>query len=198
MAVKPQVACFERLGAPGWAALVDVVARAHGHGLLVIADAKRGDIDVSAAAYAQAFFGGTATPVRAVPGLGADALTVNPLLGIRRRRAARGGGAGHRARRVRARADLEPRGRGFQERRSRTAARCASGSPDDGRGSEPMGWLSGLSDVGAVVGATAPERLESAAWLMPQRPSCCRAWARRAAGWKISPRRSRPARPGVW
>src|SRR5947209_10283909 len=80
VAVKPQVACFERLGAPGWAALSEVVARAHGRGLLVIADAKRGDIDVSAAAYAQAFFGETPTPYGPVPGLQADALTVNPLL----------------------------------------------------------------------------------------------------------------------
>ena len=50
-------------------------------GLLVICDAKRGDIDVTARAYGQAFFGETPTPFGAVPGLGADALTVNPLLG---------------------------------------------------------------------------------------------------------------------
>ena len=47
----------------------------------MIADAKRGDIDISARAYAQAFFGVTATPFGPVEGLGADALTVNPLLG---------------------------------------------------------------------------------------------------------------------
>ncbi len=81
VAVKPQVACFERLGAPGWSALREVVELGREHGLLVIADAKRGDIDVTAAAYAQAFFGETPTPFGAVPGLGADALTVNPLLG---------------------------------------------------------------------------------------------------------------------
>ena len=62
VAVKPQVACFERLGAPGWAALAETVAVARAHGLLVIADAKRGDIDVTAAAYAQAFLGETPTP----------------------------------------------------------------------------------------------------------------------------------------
>ncbi|HET6865876.1 MAG TPA: hypothetical protein VFH80_08130, partial [Solirubrobacteraceae bacterium] len=38
VAVKPQVACFVRLGAPGWAALVETVALAREHGLLVIAD----------------------------------------------------------------------------------------------------------------------------------------------------------------
>ena len=81
VAVKPQVACFERLGAPGWAALHEVIADAGQRGLLVIADAKRGDIDISARAYAQAFFGETQTPFGPVPGLGADALTVSPLLG---------------------------------------------------------------------------------------------------------------------
>src|SRR5207237_2117824 len=53
VAVKLQVACFERLGAAGWAALREVAARARERELLVIADAKRGDIDISAAAYAQ-------------------------------------------------------------------------------------------------------------------------------------------------
>ena len=47
----------------------------------MIADAKRGDIDVSATAYGQAFFSGTPTPFGDVPGLGADLLTASPLLG---------------------------------------------------------------------------------------------------------------------
>src|ERR1700684_1608975 len=81
VAVKPQVACFERLGAPGWAALSEVVHDAGQRGLLVIADAKRGDIDISARAYGQAFFGHTSTPFGDVEGLGVDCLTVNPLLG---------------------------------------------------------------------------------------------------------------------
>ncbi len=81
VAVKLQVACFERLGPPGWIALAETAARARESGLLVIADAKRGDVDVTAAAYAQAFLGETPTPYGPVAGLGADALTVNPLLG---------------------------------------------------------------------------------------------------------------------
>src|SRR5688500_18082459 len=60
VAVKPQIACFERIGAAGWAALQAVCARARDEGLLIIADAKRGDIDVSARAYAQGFL--TSTP----------------------------------------------------------------------------------------------------------------------------------------
>src|ERR1700686_1197000 len=77
VAVKLQLACFERLGAPGWGTLQAVAAHARGLGLLVIADGKRGDISVSAAAYAQALLGGIETPFGAVPGLRADLVTVN-------------------------------------------------------------------------------------------------------------------------
>src|SRR5204862_2793436 len=73
VAVKPQVACFERLGAVGWTALRATAEHARGAGLLVLADAKRGDIDISAQRYAQAFL--------ARGGLEADALTVSPYLG---------------------------------------------------------------------------------------------------------------------
>ena len=81
VAVKLQMACFERLGAPGWEALERTVAIARDHGLLVIADGKRGDVPVTAAAYAQALVGETPGPFGPVPGLGADAFTANPLLG---------------------------------------------------------------------------------------------------------------------
>ena len=82
VAVKLQVACFERLGGPGWSALLEVADYSRERGLLVIADAKRGDVEVSAAAYGQAFFGQTPTAYGPVAGLGADALTASPLLGI--------------------------------------------------------------------------------------------------------------------
>jgi orotidine-5'-phosphate decarboxylase len=81
VAAKLQLACFERLGAPGWAALEEVAAAARDAGLLVIADGKRGDVPVSAAAYAEALFGGVETAWGPVAGLGADAATLNPLLG---------------------------------------------------------------------------------------------------------------------
>ena len=81
VAVKLQVACFERLGAAGWSVLAETVALARDHGLLVIADAKRGDVDVTATAYAQAFLGETPSPFGAIAGLGVDAMTVNPFLG---------------------------------------------------------------------------------------------------------------------
>ena len=76
VAVKPQAAFFEALGSEGWQAFEQVCTYARGAGLLVIADAKRGDVGSTSRAYAAAFLerrdGG--------PPL-ADALTVSPYLG---------------------------------------------------------------------------------------------------------------------
>lgn len=73
--VKAQVSFFERFGSAGFAALEEVLAAARGAGLIVIADAKRGDIGTTMDAYAAAWL---------TPGspLEADALTVNPFLGV--------------------------------------------------------------------------------------------------------------------
>ncbi len=71
--VKPQVAFFERLGSAGMAALESVIAAARAEGMLVIADAKRGDVASTAEAYAQAWF---SSP------LAADAVTVTPYVGL--------------------------------------------------------------------------------------------------------------------
>ncbi|MFJ2505539.1 orotidine-5'-phosphate decarboxylase [Microbacterium sp. NPDC087592] len=73
--VKPQVSFFERFGSQGIAALEDVLAAARAAGLVVIADAKRGDIGSTMDDYARAWL---------TPGspLEADALTVNPFLGV--------------------------------------------------------------------------------------------------------------------
>ncbi|MET0590637.1 MAG: orotidine-5'-phosphate decarboxylase [Naasia sp.] len=72
--VKPQVAFFERFGSAGFAALEDVLAAARMAGLLVIADAKRGDVGSTMDAYAAAWLTSGAP-------LEADALTVAPYLG---------------------------------------------------------------------------------------------------------------------
>jgi orotidine-5'-phosphate decarboxylase len=81
-AVKPQVAFFEQLGPPGYEALEAVVADAKSKGLLVISDAKRGDIGSTAAAYADYHIGlGAKRPMPTLPNLGADAVTVNAYLG---------------------------------------------------------------------------------------------------------------------
>ncbi|UNK72473.1 orotidine-5'-phosphate decarboxylase [Microbacterium sp. H1-D42] len=72
--VKPQVAFFERFGSRGFAALEDVMSAARAAGLLVLADAKRGDIGSTMAGYASAWL---------EPGspLEADAVTISPYLG---------------------------------------------------------------------------------------------------------------------
>jgi orotidine-5'-phosphate decarboxylase len=154
VAVKPQTAFFEAQGRDGWAALTEVCGYAREAGLLVIADAKRGDVPSTARAYAAAF-----APL-------ADAVTVNAYLG-------------HDS--------LEP----FLERDGLgvlvVLKTSNPGSADlqdlplgDGRpfwqhvaglvdrwGEDLIGE-SGLSSVGAVVGATHPEVLETARSLLPR------------------------------
>ena len=162
VAVKPQLACFERLGAPGWWALGEVVALAHDAGLLVIADGKRGDFPPTARAYAQALVGSTGTLAGEVEGLGADAFTANPLLGRDALEPLLASGAGVfvlvRTSNPGA-ADLQDLaladGGALWER----VAALVDGL---GNGSGP------LSDIGAVVGATHPEYIERARELMPR------------------------------
>jgi orotidine-5'-phosphate decarboxylase len=77
-AVKPQAAFFEELGPDGCLALCRVIRYARSQGLIVICDAKRGDIGTTAEAYARAYLAGE--DPAAAP-WGSDALTVNPYLG---------------------------------------------------------------------------------------------------------------------
>ncbi len=77
--VKPQLAYYEVYGAAGIDAFWKTVAYAKEKGLLVIADAKRGDIDSTAAAYAQSFFGDLHNDWK--EHVGVDSLTINPYLG---------------------------------------------------------------------------------------------------------------------
>ena len=192
-------------GAAGWTALVEVVAHARRHDLLVIADAKRGDIDVSADAYGQAFFGGIETPVRA--GVRARRRRAHRQPAARRptpwrrscRRPARAAGG-----RVRARAHLEPgRAEMSRSRCCRAAARCptCSRGMTAGFGADGVG-SAGLSDVGAVIGATAPERLSRMRELMPHAvfllPGVGRAGrARGGSRSRVRPRSGRGSGVGV-
>jgi orotidine-5'-phosphate decarboxylase len=167
VAVKPQLARFEVLGAPGRAALGAVVDHARERGLLVIADGKRGDIDVTATAYASALFGGIETPFGHVDGLGADMVTVNPLMGrdalepfVSAARAA-GGGVLVLVR------TSNPGAADFED------LALSGGGPVweriaalvDELGGAGVGDA-GISDVGAVVGATEPRHLARARELM--------------------------------
>lgn len=72
--VKPQVAFFEAYGSAGFAVLERTIAALRSAGVLVLADAKRGDIGSTMAAYAAAWAGDSP--------LAADAVTASPYLGF--------------------------------------------------------------------------------------------------------------------
>jgi orotidine-5'-phosphate decarboxylase len=153
VAVKPQLACFERLGPPGWEALAQTVAHAHDLGLLVILDGKRGDVPVTAAVYAQALAAGDAATVN--PLLGRDSLQPYldaPLAPFLLVRTSNPGAADV--------LDLEIAGGGaLWERLAALAAELGDPGPE-----------SGIADVGAVTGATEPQPLERMRELMPRTP----------------------------
>ncbi|GDY11884.1 orotidine 5'-phosphate decarboxylase [Planctomycetota bacterium] len=169
-AVKPQLACYEAYGAAGIRAYEDTVRAAREFAIPVLADGKRNDIGSTAEHYAQAFFGGA-------PGLSgaalaapapADWLTVNAYLGSD---------------------GILP----FQSKPDHgifvlvKTSNPSSGEIQDQRLADPRtgpavseavarlvaGWggnrlgASGLSSVGAVVGATYPEQARQLRELMP-------------------------------
>ncbi len=160
VAVKPQLAFFEALGAAGIAAFEQVCDYARRAGLLVIADGKRGDIGSTARAYADAYLEGA--PARA------DALTVNPWLGRESVEpflaAARRSGAG-----VFVIVKTSNFGADMQDvslRDGRPMWHHVAASVAEW-GSDLVGDV-GLSSIGAVVGATHPHEVGVARRLMPQ------------------------------
>jgi orotidine-5'-phosphate decarboxylase len=166
VAVKPQSAFFEALGADGFRALEEVCDYARAAGLLVLADAKRGDIGSTSRAYAEAFL----EPRDDGPPL-ADAMTAGPYLGLDSVEpflaACRRHGAGVF----------------FLVRTSNAgAADVLDLALSDGRPlwhyvaelvrewGEPLVGEEGMSSVGAVVGATHPRAVSEARRLLPQTP----------------------------
>jgi orotidine-5'-phosphate decarboxylase len=164
VAVKPQAAFFEALGPAGWQALAEVCDHARDAGLLVLADAKRGDVESTARAYATAFLEhrGGRPPL-------ADAVTVNPYLGgdsvepffeAARRE---GGGVFCLVK------TSNPGGADVQD------VVLADGRPlwqhvaslVDGWGDADVGEA-GFSSVGAVIGATFPREVAEARRLLPR------------------------------
>lgn len=148
-AVKPQSACFERYGAPGVAVYHKVVAHAKAAGLIVVGDAKRGDIGTSSAHYAAGLL---AEPH------GCDTLTVNGYLG------------GDGVEPFQEVAAAQGKGLFVLVRTSNPGGDAIQSLPlADGRSvSEAVGDVvadlgsscvgaSGYSNVGMVVGATKPE-----------------------------------------
>ncbi len=162
--VKAQLAYFETLGADGVRAFEDVCDYARSANLIVIADAKRGDIGSTARAYADAYLERREDMPPPV-----DALTVSPYLGSDSiepflaacRRSGNGifclvktSNAGS--------ADLQDATLSDGRRLWHQVAELV-----DGWGQDLVGER-GLSSVGAVVGATYPRAVAEARKLMPQ------------------------------
>ena len=79
--VKPQIAMYEQFGLPGLAVYKKTVDYCQEKGLVVIGDAKRGDIGSTSAAYATAHIGKVQVGGNEFQGFGTDFLTVNPYFG---------------------------------------------------------------------------------------------------------------------
>ena len=155
VAAKLQLASFERFGAAGWEAFERAASAAADAGLLVIADAKRGDVAITSRAYAEAFLRPPIDAMTVNPSLGGDALA--PFL-----EAAAGTGRGLFAL-VRTSnpgaAELQDEGQPpLHERLARLVDEI--GAPRLGE--------TGLSCVGAVTGATRPDHLARLRELMPR------------------------------
>lgn len=165
--IKPQLAYYEVFGEHGIHAFWETVKYAQQVGLLVIADAKRGDIDSTATAYANAFFGDEHEKWRQDNNV-VDALTINPYLG---------------------RDSLEPFFNSSKKSNSGLFVLVKTSNPYSGdlqdqksmEGitiAERIGFLinkfsrehlgeSGYSSIGAVVGATYPEDMKVFRKIMP-------------------------------
>jgi orotidine-5'-phosphate decarboxylase len=146
--IKPQVAFFERLGSAGLMALETVLAEARAAGLLVIGDAKRGDIGTTMDAYAEAWLDPDSPLV-------VDALTAVPYLGLGSLQPLFDRAAAHGRGVIVVVRSSNPEGRALQEART-----------DGGRGPAVedmlLAQIAGINrdgqippgTVGAVVGAT--------------------------------------------
>ncbi|HEX4211476.1 MAG TPA: orotidine-5'-phosphate decarboxylase [Candidatus Binataceae bacterium] len=158
VAVKPQVAFFEARGLDGLRAFAEVIRFARSLDLVIIADAKRGDIGSTSAAYAEAFLG--------TGEFGCDAITVNPYLGsdalapfVAKARNGRGVFVLVKT--------SNPSSGEFQDRSTpdrplwEVVAKRVHGWASDYIGSHD------LTPVGAVIGGTYPDHARRARELMP-------------------------------
>ncbi|MCV7422941.1 orotidine-5'-phosphate decarboxylase [Mycobacterium yunnanensis] len=143
--VKPQVAFFESHGAAGYAVLETVVAELRDAGVLVLADAKRGDIGSTMAAYAAAWAGDSP--------LACDAVTASPYLGFESLRPLLDTAAAHDRGVFVLAATSNPEGAGVQ--RAVVEGRTVAQSVVDAVGAENR--TTGSGSVGVVVGATLTE-----------------------------------------
>ncbi|MDT5102743.1 MAG: orotidine-5-phosphate decarboxylase [Mycobacterium sp.] len=143
--VKPQVAFFESHGAAGYSVLERTIARLRESGVLVLADAKRGDIGSTMAAYAAAWAGDSP--------LTCDAVTASPYLGFGSLRPLLDTAAMHGRGVFVLAATSNPEGASVQ--RATADGRTVAQAIVDDVGAENRS--SGTGSVGVVVGATLSE-----------------------------------------
>ena len=160
-AVKPQVAFFECLGPAGMAALADAMECARNLGLLLVVDAKRGDIGSTAKAYAEAWFSGKAFPA-------ADALTINPYLGEDACEPFLQAARHHEAGLFILAKTSNPGAGLFQDHGQPSLAEIVA--QKIAAWGEEWHDTDGWSSVGAVVGATRQDELKNFRNLMPRAP----------------------------
>lgn len=149
--VKPQVAFFEAYGSAGFAVLEQTITALQGAGVLVLADAKRGDIGSTMAAYAQAWVGESPLAV--------DAVTASPYLGFESLRPLLDVAAAHGRGVFVLAATSNPEGAGVQ--RATADGRTVAQSIVDAAAAENAATATG--SVGVVVGATLAELPDLAA-----------------------------------
>jgi orotidine-5'-phosphate decarboxylase len=166
-AVKPQIAFFEDCGPAGMAAAKRVMRHARDAGLIVIADAKRGDIGSTAEAYASAWLAGSDPDAAPYP---SDALTVSPYLGADTltpfvdAATARGAGIYVLVR------TSNPGSGSFQSLVVGEKSVCHHVAAEVERLSQSTRGSGNYGNVGAVVGATHPDELRLLRQIMPSTP----------------------------
>ncbi len=143
--VKPQVAFFECHGASGYSVLERTIAGLREFGVLVLADAKRGDIGTTMAAYAAAWAGDSP--------LACDAVTASPYLGFGSLRPLLDTAATHGRGVFVLAATSNPEGASVQN--ATVNGRTVAQSIVDDAGAENRS--SGTGSVGVVVGGTLSE-----------------------------------------
>ena len=145
--VKPQVAFFETYGAAGYAVLERTMAALRDAGVLVLADAKRGDIGSTMAAYAAAWTGDSP--------LAADAVTASPYLGFGSLQPLLDSAAAHGRGVFVLAATSNPEGASVQ--RAETGGRSVAQLIIDEAAAANHAMGPGPGSVGVVVGATLTE-----------------------------------------
>ena len=172
-AVKPQSAFFERLGADGALVWERVIAAARKQGLLVIGDVKRSDIASTARAYGQAFLQdageSNCDAITLNPYLGAD--SIEPILDICEET---GAGVYVLVR------TSNPGSAIFQEHGTPPLTHIVAEKVEEW--GERLRGASGLSSVGAVVGATHVQELQELRAKMPHAPFLIPGYGAQGAG----------------